>query len=180
MLLRNFLRMESSTSLQMSTSSSCFIASRSHAIYPKYVRLLKDLDGKCYNINPASVGLFPLIIQVFHNNLTNGIRQISFQYDKINCPDKFYIHFLEGEENCTLTVSFDRYIDNLITLHGETYLVAVKCEYTTDADHAPVLVLDMVYLEEAMSRIKWYAELNQEAFVKACSNGLTVILNGLR
>ena len=110
--------------------------SRSHAIYPKYVRLLKDLDGKCYNINPASVGLFPLIIQVFHNNMTNGIRQISFQYDKINCPDKFYIHFLEGEEHCTLTVSFDRYIDNLITLHGETYLVAVKCEYTTDADHA--------------------------------------------
>ena len=126
--------------------------SRSHAIYPKYVRLLKDLDGKCYNINPASVGLFPLIIQVFHNNLTNGIRQISFQYDKINCPDKFYIHFLEGEEHCTLTVSFDCYIDNLITLHGETYLVAVKCEYTTDADHAPVLILNMVYLEEAMSR----------------------------
>ena len=126
--------------------------SRSHAIYPKYVRLLKDLDGKCYNINPASVGLFPLIIQVFHNNLTNGIRQISFQYDKINCPDKFYIHFLEGEEHCTLTASFDRYIDNPITLHGETYLVAVKCEYTTDADHAPVLILNMAYLEEAMSR----------------------------
>lgn len=35
-------------------------------------------------------------------------------------------------------------------------------------------------LEEAMSRIKWYAELNQEAFLKACSNGLTVILNALR
>lgn len=32
-------------------------------------------------------------------------------------------------------------------------------------------------LEEALSRIKWYAELNQEAFLKACSNGLTVILN---
>lgn len=35
-------------------------------------------------------------------------------------------------------------------------------------------------LEEAMSRIKWYAELDQEAFLKACSNGLTVILNGHR
>lgn len=35
-------------------------------------------------------------------------------------------------------------------------------------------------LEEALSRIKWYAELNQEAFLKACSNGLTVILNALR
>lgn len=35
-------------------------------------------------------------------------------------------------------------------------------------------------LEEALSRIKWYAELNPEAFLKACSNGLTVILNGHR
>lgn len=35
-------------------------------------------------------------------------------------------------------------------------------------------------LEEALNRIKWYAELNQEAFLKACSNGLTVILNGHR
>ena len=154
--------------------------SRSHAIYPKYVRLLKDLDGKCYNINPASVGLFPLIIQVFHNNLTNGIRQISFQYDKINCPDKFYIHFLEGEEHCTLTVSFDCYIDNLITLHGETYLVAVKCEYTTDADHAPVLVLDMVYLEEAMSR-KLYLHFKSNELVAHWSEspGKELILEGL-
>ena len=154
--------------------------SRSHAIYPKYVRLLKDLDGKCYNINPASVGLFPLIIQVFHNNLTNGIRQISFQYDKINCPDKFYIHFLEGEEHCTLTASFDCYIDNLITLHGETYLVAVKCEYTTDADHAPVLVLDMVYLEEAMSR-KLYLHFKSNELMAHWSEspGKELILEGL-
>lgn len=35
-------------------------------------------------------------------------------------------------------------------------------------------------VDEALSRIKWYAELNQEAFLKACSNGLTVILNALR
>lgn len=34
-------------------------------------------------------------------------------------------------------------------------------------------------LEEALSRIKWYAELDQEAFLKACSNGLTAILNAL-
>lgn len=35
-------------------------------------------------------------------------------------------------------------------------------------------------LDEALSRIKWYAELDREAFLKACSNGLTVILNGHR
>lgn len=35
-------------------------------------------------------------------------------------------------------------------------------------------------LDEALSRIKWYAKLDREAFLKACSNGLTVILNALR
>lgn len=34
--------------------------------------------------------------------------------------------------------------------------------------------------EEALNRIKFYAELDREAFLKACSNGLTVILNALR
>ena len=53
-------------------------------------------------------------------------------------------------------------------------------------DFAAWILHDLVWLtqqgmlEEAMSRIKWYAELNQEAFLKACSNGLTVILNALR
>lgn len=32
-------------------------------------------------------------------------------------------------------------------------------------------------LEEALNRIKYYAELDREAFLKACANGLTVILN---
>ena len=35
-------------------------------------------------------------------------------------------------------------------------------------------------LEEALNRIEFYAELDREAFLKACSNGLTVILNALR
>lgn len=154
--------------------------SRSHAVYPKYTRLLKDLDGKCYHMDPASVGLFPLIIQVFHNNLTNGIRQITFQYDTGNCSDKFHILFLEGEETCTLTASFDCYVDNPITLHGETYLVAAKCEYTTDADHNPVLILDMVYLEEAMRR-KLYLHFKGNELVAHWSEspGKELILEGL-
>lgn len=35
-------------------------------------------------------------------------------------------------------------------------------------------------LEEALSRIKHYAELDEEAFLKACANGLTVIRDALR
>lgn len=35
-------------------------------------------------------------------------------------------------------------------------------------------------LEEAMSRIKWYAKLDQKEFIKACANGLTAVLDALR
>ena len=154
--------------------------SRSRAVYPKYTHLLKELDGKCYHMEPASVGLFPLIIQVFHNNMTSGINSISFQYDTINCPDNFHILFSEGEDICALTVSFDHYVDNTITLHGETYLVAVKCEYTTDADLAPVLILDIVYLEEAMHR-KLYLHFQSNELMARWSEspGKELILEGL-
>lgn len=30
-----------------------------------------------------------------------------------------------------------------------------------------------------MERLRWYAELDEEAFLKACANGLTVILDFL-
>ena len=35
-------------------------------------------------------------------------------------------------------------------------------------------------LDEALSRIKWYAELDREAFLKSCANGLTAVLDALR
>lgn len=35
-------------------------------------------------------------------------------------------------------------------------------------------------VDEALSQIEFYAKLDREAFLKACSNGLTVILNALR
>lgn len=35
-------------------------------------------------------------------------------------------------------------------------------------------------LEKALSRIKWYAELDQKEFIKACANGLTAVLDALR
>ena len=154
--------------------------SRSHAAYPKYAYLLKNLNGKCYHVEPASVGLFPLIIQVFHNNLTSGINCISFQYDTMNCPDRFCIIFSEGNDICPINVSFDYYTETSITLHGETYLIASKCEYTTDADHLPVLILNMVYLEEAMKR-KLYLHFKSNKLVAHWSEspGKELILEGL-
>ena len=41
---------------------------------------------------------------------------------------------------------------NKLSIHGETYLVAVKGELSSDVDDNPVLKVEIVYLEEAMRR----------------------------
>ena len=107
--------------------------------------LTKLLDGARYELEQASVGLFPLVMQVMHNNMTDGISEISFHDGGILC-------FQEGGESIELEMGWSQYIENKLTIHGETYLTAVKGEISSDADDNVVLKVEIVYLEEAMRR----------------------------
>ena len=40
--------------------------------------LTAQLNRKIFELYPQSIGLFPLFIQVFHNNMTEGVQKISF------------------------------------------------------------------------------------------------------
>ena len=110
------------------------------------IHLLEDLlDGVHYELDQSSVGLFPLVMQVMHNNMTDGISKIGFRKGMILC-------FQEGEESIELEMGWSKYIENKLTVHGETYLVAVKGELSSDADDNQVLKVEIAYLEEAMRR----------------------------
>lgn len=119
----------------------------------------KELDGTCYQMEQASVGLFPLVMQVMHNNMTDGIGKIAFRIDEET--GDFVLCFQEGEEWKELRTGWDKYIENPLTIHEETYLVAVKGKLSSDADHNPVLIVEIAYLEEAMRR-KLYITLYEE------------------
>ena len=41
-----------------------------------------QLNGKIFELSPQSIGLFPLFIQVFHNNMTEGVQKLSFTCEK--------------------------------------------------------------------------------------------------
>lgn len=110
----------------------------------------KELDGTCYEMEQASVGLFPLVMQVMHNNMTDGIRKIAFRTDEET--GDFILCFQEGEEWKELRTGWNKYVENYLTVHEETYLVAVKGDLSSDADHNPVLIVEIAYLEEAMRR----------------------------
>ena len=116
------------------------------------IHLLEDLlAGVHYELDQSSVGLFPLVMQVMHNNMTDGISKIGFRKGMILC-------FQEGEESIELEMGWSKYIENKLTVHGETYLVAVKGELSSDADDNQVLKVEIAYLEEAMRR-KLYVTL---------------------
>lgn len=118
------------------------------------IHLLTDLlDGTCYEMEQASVGLFPLVMQVMHNNMTDGISKINFYKKRTKeLQQTLIICFQEGEESIELEMGWNQYIENKLSIHGETYLVAVKGEFSSDVDDNPVLKVEIVYLEEAMRR----------------------------
>lgn len=48
------------------------------------------------------VGLMPLMMQVFHNNFTDGIGKIGFTA----AGNRLFIHLFEGEEEISLEIGF--------------------------------------------------------------------------
>lgn len=118
------------------------------------IHLLTDLlDGRCYKMEQASVGLFPLVMQVMHNNMTDGISRITFHKKRSKgLQQTLILCFQEGEESIELEMGWDQYIENKLSIHGEAYLTAVKGELASDADDNLVVKVEIVYLEEAMRR----------------------------
>ena len=109
---------------------------------------MRAVSGRTYVMEQQNIGIAPLFVQVFHNNMTDGISEISFTYDAGN----FYVSFTEGEVIHKLPVGFGRAADGCVDLHGEHYLVATLGEFARDENAIPVLKLEITFIEECVKR----------------------------
>ena len=109
---------------------------------------MRAVSGRPYVMEQQNIGIAPLFVQVFHNNMTDGISEISFTYDAGN----FYVSFTEGEVIHKLPVGFGRAADGCVDLHGEHYLVATLGEFARDENDIPVLKLEITFIEECVKR----------------------------
>ena len=109
---------------------------------------MRAVSGRTYVMEQQNIGIAPLFVQVFHNNMTDGISKISFTYDAGN----FYVSFTEGEVIHKLPVGFGRAVDGCVDLHGEHYLVATLGEFARDENDIPVLKLEITFIEECVKR----------------------------
>lgn len=109
---------------------------------------MRAVSGRTYVMEQQNIGIAPLFVQVFHNNMTDGISEISFTYDAGN----FWISFTEGEVIHKLPVGFGKAADGCVDLHGEHYLVATLGEFVRDENDIPVLKLEVTFIEECVKR----------------------------
>ena len=109
---------------------------------------MRAVSGRTYVMEQQNIGIAPLFVQVFHNNMTDGISEISFTDDAGN----FWISFTEGEVIHKLPVGFGKAADGCVDLHGEHYLVATLGEFARDENDIPVLKLEVTFIEECVKR----------------------------
>ena len=109
---------------------------------------MRAVSGRTYVMEQQNIGIAPLFVQVFHNNMTDGISEIFFTYDAGN----FCVSFTEGEVIHKLPVGFGKAADGCVDLHGEHYLVATLGEFARDENDIPVLKLEVTFIEECVKR----------------------------
>ena len=109
---------------------------------------MRAVSGRTYVMEQQNIGIAPLFVQVFHNNMTDGISEISFTYDAGN----FCVSFTEGEVIHKLPVGFGKAADGCVDLHGEHYLIATLGEFARDENDIPVLKLEVTFIEECVKR----------------------------
>ena len=95
---------------------------------PNPYQFTQQLNGKIFELSPQSIGLFPLFIQIFHNNMTEGVQKISFACEKGN----FSVNFLESGEWHSIPTGLGKFKESWLTLHEESYLIAASGDFTTD------------------------------------------------
>ena len=115
---------------------------------PNPYQFTQQLNGKIFELSPQSIGLFPLFIQIFHNNMTEGVQKISFTCEKGN----FSVNFMESGEWHRIPTGLGKFKESWLTLHEESYLIAASGDFTTDENGTAVLKLDFTFLEECVRR----------------------------
>ena len=113
-----------------------------------YKEFINKIDRTSWKMEQTGIGLFPLIMQVVHNNYTNGISALSFRKDN----GILHIDLTEGQQIHSLPVGFNKGRHTELNMNGEEYLAGVTGRFSSNEDDIPVLSLRIAFVEEATER----------------------------
>lgn len=111
---------------------------------------LNKLDGVSYTLDVQGVGTFPLMMQIMHNNFTDGIKKIGFRRGQGN---SYYLEIYEGDQIFSLRCGFGgKHYQSVIDMHGEKYKCTLNSYCLTDEYNRFVIRNDICFNEEACGR----------------------------
>ncbi len=132
--------------------------------------------GRMYRMEDGHVGLFPLAMQVFHNNFSEGIKKLGIGKE----GGKLYLLLEEGQDRHRIPLGRDRACVSAVEVNGETYLVGATATPGFDEEDCCVLKIDLAFLEEAMRRsLKIYFREERIEVHWNESPGRALIMEGL-
>ncbi len=111
---------------------------------------ISKLDGAVYDLDIKGVGLFPLLMQVIHNNFTDGIKRIAFRRSGASGLSMI---LYEGDSEYELECGFmGKPWRSTVDMHGEFYDIAVCSDPAADEYGNIVLKNEITFTEEAAAR----------------------------
>ena len=130
------------------------------------------LAEKPYLAEQNNFGILPLFVMLMQNNLSAGIRSLSFQKE----GTEYFLELLEGEEVYRLPIGFTDYKEASLTVRGEEYLVATRAEFCDDTDGEPILKLELLFPEMASARrMRLYYDTDKPTLVLSEQPGRQMI-----
>ena len=96
-----------------------------------------------------NVGVLPLIVRAFNNNLGSSIRRMAFQRD----GDCIAMTVLDGGAEYKIDLGIHEYVENVIDICGDKFLVNALCEARVTADGEPVYRIELCFPEMPNSRM---------------------------
>ncbi len=140
-----------------------------------FPKLLSTLPNTTFVAAPNNFGLLPVFVMLMQNSLNQGIHSIHMGvFDK-----KLYAYIKEGNESYRIGIGFSDFVENVVTVRGESYLLRARGEFCDDTDGFPVFKMEFIFPElPCARRIKlYYAE--KEPFMVLSEQPGQGILDGI-
>jgi hypothetical protein len=102
-----------------------------------------------YSFAHNNVGILPLIVRAFNNNLGSSIRRIAFREG----ADAITMVVLDGGVEYKIHLGIYEYVENVIDVCGDKFIVNALCEARVTAEGEPVYRIELCFPEMPNTRM---------------------------